>query len=202
MTMEPYSSPSDGFENWARDVSKKRDRDIAAVVTDLKRTARFGVANFRKGGTAPTDATIGTTPTIPVLLFDATNELITLTFIVPSDMNARVDFTLDLHFALIQTETNGTTADGTIDYISLDSDQGQLYTKTSTQITASTTVTTAKGLATATGYIMSFTIDADDSNNPAALTNGEMIFEFHLTNVTGVNAIHATGARINYTAQY
>jgi len=167
------------------------------------RKTRFGVNNLQKGSTAPTDALIGTTPSVAALLFDATNELISFNLIPPEDMDLRKDFTIDVHFALVNAQVNSDVASGTIDYISFDSAANEVLTKTSTQITASETITTAGGLAIDTAYVMQFTVDVSDATNPIEdLVNGQIAFEFHLTNLTGVAAIHVTGAHINYTALY
>lgn len=53
--------------------------------TALTRELRISGSQFRKGATAPTDVTVGTTPTVPLVRFDATNELATLLIPIPSD---------------------------------------------------------------------------------------------------------------------
>jgi hypothetical protein len=169
----------------------------------ITRTARFGVSNLQKGATAPTDVLIGTTPSVGALLFDAVAELVSFNFIPPEDMDLTVDFTIDIHFALITGQTNLDVAAGTIDYIAYDSANNEVLTKTSTQITATETITTAGGVAQDTSYVMQFTVDVSDATNPIdSLVNGQADFEFHLTNVSPVTGIHVTGAHVIYTALY
>ena len=74
--------------------------------TTLTRSVVLDGDNWRKGGTAPTAITIGTTPAIPVLLFDATNELLSIQAGLPPDWDKDQDCTCILAFALVETEVN------------------------------------------------------------------------------------------------
>lgn len=168
----------------------------------LDRTLTFFGENFRKGVTAPTDVTIGTTPTIAAIQFAATNELASVFVAWPIDMDRTVDVDLILVCSLAAVETNGDTLDFTMDYtapVALATGSG--VAKTSTQITAQTTVTTANGLAIGDIYTITFTLAAADATNPLASSIG-VAMEIHLTNTTGVGTIDIVGADLTYRAQY
>lgn len=170
--------------------------------TTLIRQVSISLADIQKGGTAPTDATINTTPTIPALLFDATNELANIVSKVPKEGS---DFTsnpeLHLFFALVNSQTNGETLDMTMDYVT-GKIGDNMASKTSTQVTAQTTVTTANGLAAGNFYEIQFTMTAGDANNPFDSDSDYFSGEFHLTNVTGVAAIHMLSGHLEYEGAY
>ena len=79
---------------------------FGAVDTEktLTRSVILTIDDFRKGATAPTDDTIGATPTIATLQHNATNELTSCHVIMPADWDKTVDCTFDLVFALRATE--------------------------------------------------------------------------------------------------
>jgi len=157
-------------------------------------------SQFRKGASAPTDATIGSTPTTGVLLFDATGELVSVSIPIPFDMDLAVNPTLVLFISLSATETNADTLDLTMDYSAVNATQ--LYTKTSTQITSQTTVTTGNGLAIATSYTNTFTFNVADATNPIGATTNTLQVEFHLTNTTGVGEFHLVSGRLAYQSTH
>ena len=170
--------------------------------TTLTRSAQIRGSQLRKGTTAPTDATIGTTPTIGVLLFDATAELGSAFLQMPSDWDRTQDCTLELICALVNVQTNADSLDWTLDYtvpIALTTASG--VGKASTNLTASTVVTTANGLAVGDVYRTSFTLASADATNPFTDSNAlGFALEIHLTNITEVIAIHLLEAMISYEA--
>lgn len=170
--------------------------------TALTRQIVFGINNFRKGVTAPADGTLGTTPTVPTILFAATNELLTVGSLMPFNWDRTVDATLFLSWALASAETNGDTLDITIDYtVPIVNSTGSGPGKASTQLTSQTTVTTGNGLAVGDVYSMTATLASADATNPFTSSNAiGFAIEFHLTNTTGVASAHFLGACIQYEA--
>jgi len=170
--------------------------------TALIRSIPLSVAVLQKGATAPTDAEIGATPTVPALLFDAANELINIGVMLPDDMDKTVDANLILAWSLVDAETDLDEADAEIDYVvGIENSTGNGVDKTSTNVTDTIAVTTGNGLAVNDIYTFSFAIPAADANNP--LTNGLLFAgEFHLTNILEVVRVHGLGSKFNYEALY
>jgi hypothetical protein len=168
----------------------------------LTRQVIITLDDFRKGATSPTDVTIGTTPTIPGLHFDATAELLSIFFPFPLQMDTTIDPQLILIWALSAAETDLDTLDVTLDYTApVPGTTGSGIGKTSTQLTETVTVTTAAGLAIGDFYAMTFTFDAADATNPLANAVG-IAAEFHLTNITGVAEIDLVTACFNFEATH
>ncbi len=160
---------------------------------------------FRKGATAPTDTTIGTTPTVPGLKFDATNELASLTHIMPLDWDKSQNTSLVLVWSLAANETTADVLDVTLDYTALVlGATGQGVAATSSQVLATTVLTTAEGLAIGDIYITIMTMTPGDSNNGYADGDGTIGFamEFHLTNLTDVADVDLIAGRMAYTKLY
>ncbi len=160
---------------------------------------RLSVTNFRKGGTAPSDSTLGTTPTVPTLLFTATNQLLSGSVPIPRDMDRSVNPQLTLQFALDVAESDSDTLDFTGDYIvteHLAGDGGLV--KASTQLTGSVTVTTAGGLVQGEVYELALTLNVGDATNPIGADSDDISFEVHLTNTTGVGRAHLFAGRFDY----
>lgn len=171
--------------------------------TTIERTMPLTANQFRQGATAPTEVTVGTTPTIPALLMDAVNELLTVGIERPPDWEVGTDITFDIFFELVVGETNGDTLDITYDHIVAQiGSTGGGSGKTSTQTTAQVTVTTAEGLAAGDRYTIECILLAADADNPLDANFQQAHVEFHLTNVTGVGAIHITGGRVRYEGAY
>jgi len=139
-----------------------------------------------KGGTAPTKASLGTTPTVQGLLFDATDELYQIQFQVPDCWNEVSDITFDLYVVLYQAETAGDSIAFTADYVSVTA-EADAVTKTSTNIT-----TTELVVASCAGegclYKVVLTLDYDDTDNPLAKED-VVVAEIHRTNVTNVGGV-------------
>jgi hypothetical protein len=168
--------------------------------TTLTRSIHLAGDQFRKGATAPTDVTIGTTPTIQALRFDATNELASVYASLPADVDRSQDIILRLQVALIGAETNGETLDVTCNYVAvLENSTGDGPAKASTGATGQVTVTTANGLAAGDVYTMDITFAAGDATNPLANAIGLGI-EINLTNVTGVIGMDLLDADLVYEA--
>lgn len=155
---------------------------------------------FRNGVTAPTAETVGTTPTIPVLRFDAIAELVSIFEAMPFNWDKTVDVQLVLIWSLVNAQSNGETLDVTMDYTApQDNATGEGIAKTSTQVTGQVTVTTANGLAVGDLYTMTINLDRNDGDNPFSSADF-MAMEFHLTNLTGVAAAHLVSGCINWRA--
>jgi hypothetical protein len=164
----------------------------------LTRSLHLSGDQFRNGATAPTAVTIGTTPTIQALRFDATNELVSLYNSLPDNMDKTVDLIIRLTFSLVNVQVNGDTCDWTCDYTAPTTTTGEGIGKTSTQITGSFTAVTGR-LAVGDMYTLDLTFAAADATNP--LTNAlGLAFELHLTNVTGVAAIDLVDGDFIYEA--
>ena len=173
--------------------------------TTLTRSVILTIDDFRKGATAPTDTTIGTTPTIASLQHNATNELTSCHVIMPADWDKTVDATFDLVWSLRATEDNDDVLSVTVDYTTiLTNTTGSGVGRTSTQLTPTATVTTANGLAVGDIYTITATLDKDDGSNPySGVANAiGFCFEFHLTNITGVADADCISGCINYEALY
>ena len=168
--------------------------------TTLTRSIHLSGEQFRVGGTAPTSVTIGTSPEIPAHHFDATAELVSLYSALPQNIDRTKDVILRLHFSLSATETDADTLDFTCDYTApLANSTGNGIAKTSTQVTGQTTVTTANGLAIGDMYTMDITFPFADATNPLASAIG-LVFELHLTNLTGVAEIDLVDGDLIYEA--
>ena len=175
--------------------------DVSSTQTLTRQVSIAGSA-FIGGATPPTGATIGSTPTVPALLFDAVAETATLTIELPPDMDLTVDPTLEIVCALVSTETNNDVLSWSYDYVAVQKEvTGKGPVQTSTTATSTTTVTTANGLAIGDVYGAQLVIDASDATNP--LSAAELIVvEIHLTNITGVASIHVIAGHLHYTAKY
>jgi len=168
----------------------------------LTRAINFSGAQFGKGGTAPTDVLLGTSPEVPALLFDAIAETASVYTAFLPDMDLSQDITIRFQFALVNTQINGDVLSLTIDYVvPIAGTTASGPTKTSTQLTPTRTITTGEGLAVADVYEITATILAGDATNPLSGGVGIAI-EIHLTNLTDVAAIHVLDADIEYTALY
>lgn len=173
--------------------------------TVLVRSVPIGISQFRKGVIAPTDTTIGTTPTVPALAFSTTTQLVTFSANMPQRWDKTKNCTLYLIWALSVAETNGDTLDITLDYVAPKKETtGAGPGKTSTQKTGQVTVTTANGLAVGDVYEMAIPILQNDASN--GFSDGDktvgFIFEFRLTNTTGVGAANLVSGRLAYEAIY
>lgn len=166
----------------------------------LNNSIQIRGSQFRKGVTAPTDVTIGTTPTIGAVLFDATAELASAYMQMPDDWDRNVDCSLTLICSLVNGQTNNDSLDWTLDYtVPITLSTGNGVSKTSTNLTTSVAVTTANGLAVDDMYHAVFTLASADATNPFSDSNSQgFALEIHLTNVTQVAAIHLQAAVINY----
>jgi len=178
--------------------------DVATNQT-LTRQVIISLDDFRDGAVPPTAMTIGTTPTVPAKFFDAITELVSTNIAMPADWDETVSINLVLVLALAQAQVNGDTVDWTCDYIAVDSPSGSandLFTKTSSQATGSTTITTTDGLAINTQYTTTINIPVADANNPLSADTVSLIVELHLTNVVDVGRINLVAARLEIGASY
>ncbi len=174
--------------------------DIAGNV-ELNRQLVLPVENFRVGAIPPDENLRGTTPSVPVLTFDAVAESACTGFVMPIDWD-NGDFEIILEWALVNVQIDSDTLDVTIDYIAWEDppNSGNNILKTSTQLTPQITVTTADGLAIGDVYRMGADVLAADADNPLANVGG-FALEVHLTNITGVIAVDLLSVCISYTAK-
>ena len=175
---------------------------ITGAVNSYDRVLNVNSTQWRKGTTAPTETTIGTTPETRVLLFDATNEVAGVYFNFPDDMDLTQDARFDIDWSLVSAETNGDELSVTMDYVVVqENTTGGGLDKTSTQVLATRAVTTANGLAINDVYILQFPIDAGDASNPFTDATG-MSLDLHLTNVTEVASMHVFSGHLHYKSKY
>lgn len=145
------------------------------------------------GSTPPTAATVGTTPAMPALLFDATGETVSIGVRVPAGYSGDADLKLRLHFALVNTETAGDDINVTLDLVCVNTDSDEAVTQTSTQATVSHDL--GATVTQDTVHTVELTIDYDDANNPVA-AGDFLVLEFHLTNTTTVASVHFLGGQL------
>jgi len=172
--------------------------------TSLSRVIIISGSDFRNGVTAPTDVTIGTTPTVPAKRFDAVAELATANIAMPFDFDP-ADVQLILIQSLLNIQINGDAVDWTCNYIAVDNPSAaahELFTKTSTSATGSTTINTTNGLAVATQYTTSINLDVADGSNPLSADTISLSVEIGLSNLVGVTGINLVAACLAYTAKY
>lgn len=145
-----------------------------------------GLTEVRMGSTAPTKITVGTTPAVNGLLFDAVNEVYQVQFMVPDDWTGTDDITMDLFFALEGGETAGDSIAFTGDYVA-GTVGTDTVTKTSTQLLV-TELVVAGCVAANCLYKVTFTLDYDDADNPLAVDD-VMVMDIHRTNITNVAGV-------------
>lgn len=175
---------------------------IGAISSDTVPTRSLHLSGdqFRKGATAPTDVTLGTTPTVTALRFAATNELVSLYHSLPTDLDVAHDIILRLQWSLVDAETNGDTLDVTCDYVAVTETTAEGVAKASTQIAGQFTAVTGR-LAAGDLYTMDLTLPFGDATNP--LANAIAIAaEIHLTNITGVVRADLLDGDFIYEALY
>ncbi len=187
------------IQNWlARNFGILQD-----IFSSLENSVVLTIDDFRKGAIGPTDVTLGNTPTIPALHFDATNELLAVHVIMPTDWDKSVDCKLALLFSLASTQLNGDVLDIILDYVTPEVDTtGAGFSKTSTQLTPSLVMTTANGLAVDDLHEMFISLDKDDVNNGYIVGDNHVgfCFEFHLANLVGVVDINFVAGELIYEA--
>jgi hypothetical protein len=171
---------------------------IMATFGHLERTLHLSGDQFRKGATAPTDVTIGATPTVTALHFALTTELASLYHSLPDDLDHTQDVILRLQMSLSAVETNLDTCDFTCDYTAPTLVTAEGVAKASTQVTGQFTAVTGR-LAIGDLYEMDITFPAGDATNPLLTALG-IAFEIHLTNLTGVGEIDILDGDFIYTA--
>jgi len=154
--------------------------------TITSRSQHIGLTEVRKGGTSPTKTTIGTSPAVDGLLFDATDEVYQIQFMIPDDWDGVSDATLDLYVALNAAETAGDTIAFTGDYVSV-SFREDSVDKTSTQLLVTETVLVGCAGAGCL-YKIVFTFDYDDADNPLAIED-IVVMDIHRTNITNVAGV-------------
>lgn len=132
----------------------------------------------------PTATTVGTTPTVCGLLFDATNERMHISVPVPRGYSDDADLVLRVHFLLNATETANDTADFVVDLVSQGRESSDAATKTSTQATVSHDIGSNAGQYTY--HAADIPIDFDDADNPV---DAEDLLSFSL----GMSALGGAG---------
>jgi hypothetical protein len=196
-TNDTYTLEADETIKVRYDTTDLRWRIIDKAAPPLQ-TLHLSGDQFRRGVTAPTDVTIGSTPTIAALQFALVGELASLYHSFPEDLDRNHDITLRLQFSLAAVETNGDTCDFTCDYTAPTVATGAGIAKASTQVTGQFTAVTGR-LAIGDMYTMDITFPFADATNPIAVALG-IAFEIHLTNTTGVGLIDLVDGDFIYTA--
>jgi hypothetical protein len=196
-TNDTYTLEADETIKVRYDTTNSRWRIIDKAAPPLQ-TLHLSGDQFRRGVTAPTDVTIGSTPTIAALQFALVGELASLYHSFPEDLDRNHDITLRLQFSLAAVETNGDTCDFTCDYTAPTIATGAGIAKASTQVTGQFTAVTGR-LAIGDMYTMDITFPFADATNPIAVALG-IAFEIHLTNTTGVGIIDLVDGDFIYTA--
>ena len=168
-----------------------------STALDVMRQSVVRIDNFKLGAVAPIKVTIGTTPVIAALRFANIDETISAYEILPLNYSGGT-MSIILIWSLVSTQTNNDTLNVTLDYVApIIYSTGDGAARDSTQLTATTTVTTAKGLAIGDIYTMEFILNPLDTTNPLASANG-IGWEFHLTNTSGVASADLLSACLNY----
>lgn len=163
------------------------------------------LADFHLGSTPPTANTVGTTPAIGALRFDATAETANIYIAMPPDWDKAQNCAFELHCALTTTEDDADAISWDYNYVAIqDRTTGQGATQTSTGSALGISVTTANGLATGDVYVLSKNLVRTNAQNGWSVGDATVAFqiEFHLTNLTGVAAIDLLGGRLTYTKLY
>ncbi len=179
--------------------------DFGDITADETLLGLIGVSasEMGRGGTAPADVTIGTTPAVPALRFSATNQTIDFSFIIRQDWDFSVNPSFALLCNLVTNETNLDQINWTFDYVvTRPGTTGNNLAKTSTQLTWSTVLTTALGLTAPDQYVSIVTIDRDDASNPIASGAVQIGGALHLTNTDDVSSIDVSAAELVYTKVY
>lgn len=90
----------------------------SVVDTRLVKTYQFEVGTFKKGNIAPTEVLVGSSPEVRGLLFDATNEKASFTFMTPLDAASNADFQMMFMCAIAagKTESAGDLINLKVDY--------------------------------------------------------------------------------------
>lgn len=140
----------------------------------------------------PTAVTVGTSPVVRGKLFDATNERASVSVVVPSGYSGDSDCILRCYAYLNAAETASDTIDAVVDLVSVQPDNDEVPTGTSTQYTRSESISTQN-----TQYALhkfDVTLTYNDATNP--ISAGDLIeIEFGLSSVASVAGIIFRGAQ-------
>lgn len=138
----------------------------------------------------PTAAAVGTSPVVRGWQFDATNEKASFAVKVPAGYSADADVKLEFYAYLLSAETDSDTIDAAADYVSLQPDNEELATATSTQATCAESIGTGNTQYSLHKFVI--TLAYNDATNPIAA--GDMLeIEFGLTSVASVAGIIMRG---------
>lgn len=170
-----------------------------AVLSDTLLTEQLilGVNNFRKGVTAPADGTLGTTPTVPTILFALAAERLAAGALMPFNWDRSVDVDLILVWALAAVETNLDTLDVVVNYTVPTLAGGAGPAKVSTQVTGQITAVTGR-LAIGDVYSMTIPLNRNDATNPYVSVGLGFAFEFGLSNILQIGTAHFLGGCVAY----
>lgn len=171
---------------------------------------QFTLSNFRKGSTAPANATMGDTPAIPYMDFAATNERLGWFITLPDDWSGTGDVELHLTVILTGAETVGDAIEFASDYVVVRSNNASIANGAGGTVTqANTTVTATASVVTgATGagaeYHVILTFARTDATNPITAYPSSLLGEIYRTSVGGAGkagAVGLTGGHFHYTRQ-
>lgn len=145
----------------------------------------------------PTDpGAVGTTPALPVLLFDAINERLSRSVTLPRGFSEDASILLRLHYILNAAETLSDVADVVLDYRKQILDSADAADGASTQVTATESIG-ATSAAQYTYHKVDLPMVFNDATNPLT-KNNQLIMAFGLNDITGarIAAMLFTGAEL------
>lgn len=228
MSHEPHNTEPIDDVFTARDrknagkFSKQND-SIIAMLGGLVRRVKFGtlrvdkrvdlaLEDLRKGSTAPTMDTIGTSPQVRGYKFDAVAEKLQLNIPIPTDYH---EGSIELHLvqALVNAEANGDNIDWKSDYVvvrdsrsSTGNGGGGTVDQTSSSVTGQSEVVengSGNGIQAGTIYETVLEFDPSDADNPFN-TSGfyNLIADIYRQNIGGTGNASETlllSAYLKYT---
>lgn len=172
----------------------------AAGLGDKSAQLIIGLDQFELGVTPPTVLTVGDSPVIAALRFNATAESASVFAQMPSNWNRSVDVEIILAIQLASASSDGNMLDLLLDYVvPRRNATGEGVAKASTHLTPSLTTTTAGGLAGGDAYELRVTLLRADATNPYATGDISGIgFDLRMANVLEVVDFDLLSACISY----
>jgi hypothetical protein len=186
---EPYLHTGTS-KAWIVTSASKREVVLSGFSTDYIATWIPAGAWERDATNPPTDAAVGTSPVVRGWQFDATNEKASFSVKVPAGYSADANPILEFYAYLLSAETDADTIDAAVDYVSLQPDNEEVPTATSTQATCAESIGTGNTQYSLHKFTIALTYN--DATNPVAA--GDLLeVEFGLTSVASVAGIIMRG---------
>lgn len=158
------------------------------------------LALSKQGGPGATDEVLGSAD-IPAVRMTTATQFLSGRVIGANNWNHSEDVTVLIAVALNGAQSNNDTWDLDFNYIfaepgvAADADLG----KTTTNLVETLTVTTAEGLADETLYVLSFTLDRNDANNPyVSATAGGFAFQMNINSLSSIGSMNIVAIAISY----